>query len=301
MNSSSSRSTLGFPVHWISTTCPATRPSVPIDFASSPTARRILDGEAPAVVERNSKAKERSASPASNATSSPKTLWLVGLPRRRSSLSIQGKSSWMSDMVWIISTAQAAAMASVCSPPTSSQAAIHSMGLTLFPPANNEVLDGNRLIERLIHGAGLFRHIRREIKAPIHTNPHTLFLLHQNRRDSKTGNGPSPEFQEPLGFHRITHKSAGEALVGRGGYPGPRINKIHRPHFLILGNSKRFQWRIGESEKAGKVEVTFSRLRNGHMGSVVVKEAGSNLVGLEEMVEWRLKKERGGYGRMSGG
>ena len=42
-----------------------------------------------------SKACVSSASPASTAMPSPKTLWLVGLPRRKSSLSIAGKSSWM--------------------------------------------------------------------------------------------------------------------------------------------------------------------------------------------------------------
>ncbi|KAK9125650.1 hypothetical protein Scep_014496 [Stephania cephalantha] len=35
----------------------------------------------------------------------------MGLPLRRSSLSMQGRSSWIRDMVWIISTAQAAGMA----------------------------------------------------------------------------------------------------------------------------------------------------------------------------------------------
>ena len=36
-----------------------------------------------------------SASPAKIAIASPYTLWLVGLPRRKSSLSIDGKSSWI--------------------------------------------------------------------------------------------------------------------------------------------------------------------------------------------------------------
>jgi hypothetical protein len=48
--------------------------------------------------------------------SSPNTLWLVGLPRRKSSLSIDGRSSWMSDMVCTISMAHAVGIAVETSP-----------------------------------------------------------------------------------------------------------------------------------------------------------------------------------------
>ena len=44
-------------------------------------------------------------SPAKTAISSPYTLWLVGFPLLKSSLSIQGKSSWINEYVWIISIA----------------------------------------------------------------------------------------------------------------------------------------------------------------------------------------------------
>ena len=43
------------------------------------------------------KASVSSASPARIAMASPKTLWLVGTPRRKSSLSIAGRSSWTSE------------------------------------------------------------------------------------------------------------------------------------------------------------------------------------------------------------
>ncbi|WVZ11578.1 hypothetical protein V8G54_016108 [Vigna mungo] len=112
MNSNLSSPTFEAPSESKSTTCPATRPSPPIDFANSPIARTTRAGDTPSVAAAKcSKANASSASPARTATSSPNTLWLVGLPRRRSSLSMQGRSSWMRDMVWIISRAQAAGMA----------------------------------------------------------------------------------------------------------------------------------------------------------------------------------------------
>ncbi|KAL3845214.1 hypothetical protein ACJIZ3_002617 [Penstemon smallii] len=119
MNSNVSNPILAlFPVQLKSTTCPATSPSVPIALANSPTAASTLFGATPLVaVAMNSNAKASKESAANTATSSPNTLWFVGFPRRRSSLSIQGKSSWIKDM-----------------------AAMHNMGRTLFPPANNEYL-----------------------------------------------------------------------------------------------------------------------------------------------------------------
>ena len=68
------------------------------------------------------------------------TLWQVGFPRRKSSLSIAGRSSWISDMVWIISIATALGIACSTVPPTSSHAARHSTGRTLLPPASSECL-----------------------------------------------------------------------------------------------------------------------------------------------------------------
>ena len=44
------------------------------------------------------------------------TLWFVGRPRRKSSLSIAGRSSWINDMVWTISMAHAVGMAAEISP-----------------------------------------------------------------------------------------------------------------------------------------------------------------------------------------
>ena len=67
-------------------------------------------------------------------------MWLVGLPRRKSSLSIDGRSSWMSDMVCSISIAHAAGKAVSRSPPTASHAARHRHGRTRLPPASSEYL-----------------------------------------------------------------------------------------------------------------------------------------------------------------
>lgn len=44
----------------------------------------------------------------------------------------------MSDIVWIISTAQADGMAVISFPPTSSQAAMQRSGRILLPPARRE-------------------------------------------------------------------------------------------------------------------------------------------------------------------
>lgn len=70
------------------------------------------------------------------------TLWLVGLPRRKSSLSMEGRSSWMSDMVCSISMAQAVGMACAMLPPTASHAASARHGRTRLPPASREYLRG---------------------------------------------------------------------------------------------------------------------------------------------------------------
>ncbi|KAG5405772.1 hypothetical protein IGI04_011891 [Brassica rapa subsp. trilocularis] len=125
-----------------STTCPATSPFVPMAFASSITAWIILSGAINPLdmTVICSNAKERSASPAKTAIASPNTLFSKrnGLPLRRSALSMHGRSSWIRELVWIISTAQAADMAIASSPPTSSHAAMQSRDLTRFPPASSE-------------------------------------------------------------------------------------------------------------------------------------------------------------------
>ena len=69
---------------------------------------------------------------------SPNILWLVGRPRRRSSLSMAGRSSWISDMVCTISKATAVGMADSTDPPANAQAARQRMGRNRLPPANSE-------------------------------------------------------------------------------------------------------------------------------------------------------------------
>ena len=70
------------------------------------------------------------------AIASPNTLCEVGLPRRRSSSSIAGRSSWTRLYVWTISTAQANGISSSRAPPTASPAASTSTGRMRLPPAN---------------------------------------------------------------------------------------------------------------------------------------------------------------------
>lgn len=59
---------------------------------------------------------------------------------RRSSLSMAGRSSWIRDMVWIISVLNAVGMAVSIEPPNISQEAIVSTGRMRLPPANSEYL-----------------------------------------------------------------------------------------------------------------------------------------------------------------
>mmetsp|Transcript_25720 Transcript_25720/g.53463 ORF Transcript_25720/g.53463 Transcript_25720/m.53463 type:complete len:237 (+) Transcript_25720:48-758(+) len=104
----------GLPSHSRSRACPPARPTLPTLAPSRPTtSRRRRCGSFPGIFAASvylttySKAVERRLSPARIATSSPYTLWQVGIPRRRSSSSMDGRSSCMRDMVWIISTARA--------------------------------------------------------------------------------------------------------------------------------------------------------------------------------------------------
>mmetsp|Transcript_1031 Transcript_1031/g.1474 ORF Transcript_1031/g.1474 Transcript_1031/m.1474 type:complete len:218 (+) Transcript_1031:791-1444(+) len=89
------------PSDMMSTTCPPTSPSLPTHLPTSTSTRSVRSAGTTLGVLRPmySKARLSSASPARMAISSPYTLWLVGLPRRKSSLSIEGRSSWMRLMV----------------------------------------------------------------------------------------------------------------------------------------------------------------------------------------------------------
>eukprot|EP01018_Ginkgo_biloba_P038284 Gb_08532 [translate_table: standard] len=94
MYSSRSKATSETPPLEISTTWPATSPSDPIALPNSEITLKTLSAKIPFVdVAICSNANANRASPARTAISSPKTLWLVGFPLLRSSLSIQGKSS----------------------------------------------------------------------------------------------------------------------------------------------------------------------------------------------------------------
>ena len=80
---------------------PPTIPPPPAASARSAIARTAFPGSACArgecAITRN--ASVSSASPARIAVPSPNTLWEVGFPRRKSSSSIAGRSSWISEYV----------------------------------------------------------------------------------------------------------------------------------------------------------------------------------------------------------
>ncbi len=85
-----------FPSLSMSTIWPPTIPREPEACAISWITRRRAAGSTPSPLqERRMKASVRSASPARMAVASPYTLWFVGFPRRKSSLSMAGRSSCM--------------------------------------------------------------------------------------------------------------------------------------------------------------------------------------------------------------
>mmetsp|Transcript_9077 Transcript_9077/g.15595 ORF Transcript_9077/g.15595 Transcript_9077/m.15595 type:complete len:244 (+) Transcript_9077:826-1557(+) len=125
----------------ISTICPPTSPSDPTHFATYATTRSTIRGStlsSGVAMAMYSNARVKSPSPARIAHCSPYTLWLVGLPRRKSSLSMQGRSSCMRLIVWIISSAHAVGMATLESSVNISHAAMQSAGRMRLPPASRE-------------------------------------------------------------------------------------------------------------------------------------------------------------------
>ena len=92
------RSISCFPSLSMSTTWPPTMPYDPAQrpiswITSSSVAAGTREAQAGLLMAMN--ASVSSASPARMATASPYTLWLVGLPRRKSSSSMAGRSSWI--------------------------------------------------------------------------------------------------------------------------------------------------------------------------------------------------------------
>ena len=153
--SSISRSTsipTRLPSDWRSIACPPPIPFAP-DFSAStyaarqafPAPTRLTDG----AHSITSNAFTIRASPAKSAIFSPYTLWLEGLPRRKSSSSIHGRSSWISEKVCTISTAQANGSAASTSPPHSLQNAKVSSGRTLLPGREREYsIESSRICSR---------------------------------------------------------------------------------------------------------------------------------------------------------
>ena len=82
-----------FPSLSKSSTCPAIKERLPDAVASSRMKSAVVYFWVGSVCARISNASVSNASPASTASPSPNTIWQVGLPRRRSSSSMQGRSS----------------------------------------------------------------------------------------------------------------------------------------------------------------------------------------------------------------
>ena len=91
---SSSPRVRALPSPAMSRTCPPTMPSGPASRDRQDTASTTRSAGSSAWV-KTPKAAVSSPSPARMAVASPYTLWLVGRPRRRSSSSMAGRSSWI--------------------------------------------------------------------------------------------------------------------------------------------------------------------------------------------------------------
>ncbi len=117
-----------------SATCPAITPLAPAAWASSRASSERFCWA------MSLKASMMSASPANTALASPNWMWQVGLPRRRSSSSMQGRSSWMRVEQWKSSMARADGKACSSSAPQHSVAAMQRMGRIRLPPLKMEYL-----------------------------------------------------------------------------------------------------------------------------------------------------------------
>ncbi len=113
--------------------CPPAMPSAPAARASRRHSRACMASGTSSSGVSSSKARACSASPASSAWACPNCTCTVGLPRRSTSLSMQGMSSCTSEYAWISSTEQAARRAAPAWPDTASAAASTSSGRSRFP------------------------------------------------------------------------------------------------------------------------------------------------------------------------
>ena len=98
----------------------------------------------PPPLARTSKASDCRASPTRTAAASPKTTCVVGRPRRRSSSSMHGRSSWTRLYVWISSTAAMGAQAAAGSQPQLRAASATRPGRSRLPPATSGCRSASR-------------------------------------------------------------------------------------------------------------------------------------------------------------
>ena len=132
---------------------------------------------------------------------SPNTLWHVGRPRRRSSLSSAGRSSWISEYVCSISSA-----APNSSMPAGSDSAImrpasmQSTGRSRLPPANTLC----RIALWMETGCSVSSGISRSRAASVSRCPCSKVSLSMNRQYNKGKLAPTPrrlQFESALKGH----------------------------------------------------------------------------------------------------
>src|SRR6266496_5331784 len=101
--------------------------------ASSPLMRARTSAAIPDSRATISKARERSVTAASSAVATPYARWIAARPRRRTALSIEGRSSSTREAAWTYSTATATASGPTGFARTSSPAASATSGRMRFP------------------------------------------------------------------------------------------------------------------------------------------------------------------------
>ncbi len=163
-------SSSGPPISWPSAarsrSCPPTIPSAPAARVSSSTIEVARSRGRPsdrALASITSTASGRSAAPARTARVAPYTRCTVGRPRRRSSSSMHGRSSWMSEYVCTISSEQASrhtATGGLPSPVAARHAAMQSPGRIRLPAVRSAYSTGPRS-DSAIRGTASFAIVAR--------------------------------------------------------------------------------------------------------------------------------------------
>ena len=145
----------GAPVASMSHACPPTMPRHPAASASSRTMRSRVASGRPGASASTSNARVCNPSPTSTAVASSKAMWHEGRPRRRSSSSMAGRSSWTREYAWTYSIAAAGSTAASSCPPEGDARRTGDGGPQPLAPAERGVAQGFREFRGEVEPLGL--------------------------------------------------------------------------------------------------------------------------------------------------